>query len=483
MYDDKQVILNLLAGNKCCRLISVNKMSKKTKTAFVCEQCGADYPRWNGQCTVCGEWNTIKEVRLGSASKEHANRTEGYAGSRSAVKWLSDVNLSLAERTSTGISEFDRVLGGGIVKGSVVLIGGAPGAGKSTLLLQVIANIAGQGTAVLYVSGEESLQQIAERAHRLKLPADKIMMLAETSVERICDVLDEIKPQILVVDSIQVVYTQASDSAPGSVSQVRESASYLTQYAKKNNVSIFMVGHVTKDQSLAGPMTLSHIVDTQVILASTDDARYRVLRADKNRFGSVGELGFFAMDSSGLKEVKNPSAMFLNRAEKPSSGSVVTVLWEGTRPLLVEIQALVTECQYGNPRRLAVGFDQNRLAMLLAVLARHGGVFTSNDEIYANVVGGIKVTETSSDLAIVVGIVSSFRDRIIPHDVFFFGEIGLSGEIRPVANGHARLNDAAKHGFKKAVIPKANAPKKAIEGLKVYAVSSLSEALDVLSGL
>jgi DNA repair protein RadA/Sms len=347
----------------------------------------------------------------------------------------------------------------------------------------VIANIAGQGINVLYVSGEESLQQIAERAHRLKLPAEKIMMLAETSVQRICDVLDEVRPQILVIDSIQVVYTQTTDSAPGSVSQVRESASYLTQYAKKNNVSIFMVGHVTKDQSLAGPMTLSHIVDTQVILAATDDARYRVLRADKNRFGSVGELGFFAMDSSGLKEVKNPSAMFLNRAEKPSSGSVVTVLWEGTRPLLVEIQALVTECQYGNPRRLAVGFDQNRLAMLLAVLARHGGIFTANDEIYANVVGGIKVTETSSDLAILVGIVSSFRDRIIPHDTFFFGEIGLSGEIRPVANGHARLNDAAKHGFKKAVIPKANAPKKAIEGLTIYAVSTLPEALDVLSGL
>jgi DNA repair protein RadA/Sms len=458
-------------------------MTKKTKTAFVCDQCGADSPRWSGQCTECGEWNTIKEVRLGSAAKDHSNRSAGYAGSRSEVKLLSDVNLSQAERTSTGISEFDRVLGGGVVRGSVVLIGGAPGAGKSTLLLQVIANIAGQGINVLYVSGEESLQQIAERAHRLKLPAEKIMMLAETSVQRICDVLDEVRPQILVIDSIQVVYTQTTDSAPGSVSQVRESASYLTQYAKKNNVSIFMVGHVTKDQSLAGPMTLSHIVDTQVILAATDDARYRVLRADKNRFGSVGELGFFAMDSSGLKEVKNPSAMFLNRAEKPSSGSVVTVLWEGTRPLLVEIQALVTECQYGNPRRLAVGFDQNRLAMLLAVLARHGGIFTANDEIYANVVGGIKVTETSSDLAILVGIVSSFRDRIIPHDTFFFGEIGLSGEIRPVANGHARLNDAAKHGFKKAVIPKANAPKKAIEGLTIYAVSTLPEALDVLSGL
>jgi DNA repair protein RadA/Sms len=419
---------------------------------------------------------------LGSSSTEHSSRT-GYAGSRSEVKLLADVNLSQAERISTGISEFDRVLGGGIVSGSVVLIGGAPGAGKSTLLLQAIANIADRNVKVLYVSGEESLQQIAERALRLKLPADKIMMLMETSVQRICDVLDEIKPHILVIDSIQVMHTQDADSAPGSVSQVRESASYLTQYAKKNHVSIFMVGHVTKDQSLAGPMTLSHIVDTQVMLGSTDDARFRVLRADKNRFGSVGELGFFAMDSTGLKEVKNPSAMFLNRAEKPSSGSVVTVLWEGTRPLLVEIQALVTECQYGNPRRLAVGFDQNRLAMLLAVLYRHGGIFTAQDEIYANVVGGIKVTETSSDLAIIVGVVSSLKDKIIPHDVFFFGEIGLSGEIRPVANGHARLNDAAKHGFKKAVIPKANVPKTAIKGLEIHGICTLAEGLDILADL
>lgn len=458
-------------------------MSKKTGTVFICDQCGTDFPRWGGQCTSCGTWNSIKEVRLGASGAERHSRKSGYAGSRSEVKLLSDVNLAQAERLSTGISEFDRVLGGGIVTGSVVLIGGAPGAGKSTILLQAIANIATQGIKVLYVSGEESLQQIAERAYRLKLPTDKIMMLAETSVQSICDVLDEVQPQVLIIDSIQVMHTQEAESAPGSVSQVRESASYLTQYAKRHQVSIFMVGHVTKDQSLAGPMTLSHIVDTQVILASTDDARFRVLRADKNRFGSVGELGFFAMDSSGLKEVRNPSAMFLNRAEKPSSGSVVTVLWEGTRPLLVEIQALVTECQYGNPRRLAVGFDQNRLAMLLAVLSRHGGIFTASDEIYANVVGGIKVTETSSDLAIVVGIVSSLKDKVIPHDTFFFGELGLNGEIRPVANGYARLNDAAKHGFKKAVIPKANAPKKAIEGLAIHAVSTLSEALTMLAEL
>ncbi|MFA5982727.1 MAG: DNA repair protein RadA [Methylococcaceae bacterium] len=456
-------------------------MAKKIKTAFVCDQCGADYSRWNGQCTSCGEWNCIKEVKLPSSTQDRHSHHGGYAGSLSAVHWLSELDLTLAERVSTGINEFDRVLGGGLVAGSVVLIGGAPGAGKSTLLLQVIANLATQQIPVLYVSGEESLQQIAERAHRLKLATNNIRMLAETAVQRICDVMDELQPKVLVIDSIQVMLAPDSESAPGSVSQVRESASYLTQYAKKNQVSIFLVGHVTKDQSLAGPMTLSHIVDTQVILSATDDARYRVLRADKNRFGSVGELGFFAMDSQGLKEVKNPSAMFLNRTETPSSGSVVTVLWEGTRPLLVEIQALVTDCQYGNPRRLAVGFDQNRLAMLLAVLSRHGGIMTANDEIYANVVGGIKVSETSSDLAILISIVSSLRNKVIAHDAFFFGEIGLNGEIRPVANGHARINDAAKHGFKKAVIPKANAPKKALEGLSIYPVSSLSEALDVLT--
>jgi len=457
-------------------------MAKKQKTAFVCTECGAEYPRWGGQCTACGEWNVIKEVRLGSDVKSSA-RSSGYTGSRSEVKLLSDVDLAQAERIPTGLAEFDRVLGGGIVLGSVVLIGGAPGAGKSTILLQVIANVAEKGFSVLYVSGEESLQQIAERAHRLRLDASAIKMLAETSVQSICDTVDSEKPTLLIIDSIQVMHTIDSDTAPGSVSQVRESASYLTQYAKRNNVSIFMVGHVTKDQSLAGPMTLSHIVDAQVILSSTEDARFRVLRSDKNRFGSVGELGFFSMGSTGLKEVKNPSAMFLSRSDKPSSGSVVTVIWEGTRPLLVEIQALVTESQYGNPRRLAVGLDSNRLAMLLAVLTRHAGIFTANDEIYVNVVGGIKVTETASDLAILVSVVSSLKNKVIPHDVVFFGEIGLNGEIRPVANGFARLNEAAKHGFKKAVIPKANAPKEAIKGLTISAVSTVSEALDAFGYL
>lgn len=458
-------------------------MAKKQNTAFVCSDCGADTPRWAGQCTSCGAWNTIQEVRLGSSKTKAGHIRSGYAGEQSSIQMLSEVNLQEAKRIATGISELNRVLGGGLIKGSVVLIGGAPGAGKSTLLLQAIANIAEQQIAVLYVSGEESLQQIAERAQRLSLSKQHIKMLTATSVQEICQMLDQEKPQILVIDSIQVMYSETTESAPGSVSQVRECASFLTQYAKRHQVSILMVGHVTKDQSLAGPMTLSHIVDTQIILSSTNDSRFRVLRADKNRFGSVGELGFFSMESNGLKEVKNPSAMFLSRSEQPSSGSVVTVLWEGTRPLLVEIQALVTECQYGNPRRLAVGFDQNRLAMLLAVLARHGGIYTATEEIYANVVGGIKVSETSSDLAIVVGIISSLKNLIIAHDCIFFGEIGLNGEIRPVANGHPRLADAAKHGFRKAVIPKANAPKKPLKGLTVHAVTTLAEVLDVLQDL
>ncbi|MCF8056928.1 MAG: DNA repair protein RadA [Desulfocapsa sp.] len=453
-------------------------MAKKQETAFVCTDCGADFSRWLGQCSVCKEWNTVKEVRLGTTRP--TGRGTGYSGKRSTVQLLSEVDRSTAQRLPTGIAEFDRVLGQGIVCGSVVLIGGAPGAGKSTLLLQALANSAATGIPVLYVSGEESPQQIAGRADRLGLPADNIKMLAETSVEEICKVMDQEKPQIVVIDSIQVVHSQASESAPGSISQVRESAAALTQYAKESNTSIFMVGHVTKDQSLAGPMTLSHIVDAQVVLSSTDDARYRILRADKNRFGSVGELGFFAMTDKGLKEVKNPSAMFLSRSTAPASGSVVTVIWEGTRPLLVEIQALVTESQSGNPRRLAVGMDQNRIAMLLAVLAKHGGLITAGDEVYVNVVGGIRIYETSSDLAAMMGIVSSLQDRIIPRDSLYFGEIGLNGEIRPVANGEARLKEAAKHGFRRAVIPKANAPQKPVKGLEIVAVESLMEALEAL---
>ncbi len=453
----------------------------KTKLAFVCGECGADYPRWTGQCSACGQWNTLKEIRLSPAAGREPAAVIGYAGSQSQIHKLSDVAVEETPRWSTGMAEFDRVLGGGMVPDSVVLIGGAPGAGKSTLLIQALARMAETGCRVLYVSGEESLQQIALRAQRLKLPRENIQMITETSVSRVCQVLDELDPDIAVIDSIQVMFSERSESAPGSVAQVRESAAELTRYAKTRRVAMFLVGHVTKDQSLAGPMTLSHIVDTQVILSATDDARFRILRADKNRFGSIGELGFFAMDSQGLKEVKNPSAMFLNRAEKPASGSVVTVLWEGTRPLLVEIQALVTDCQYGNPRRLAVGFEQNRLALILAVLTRHGGINTAQEEIYANVVGGIKITETSSDLAIAISIASSLKNTVVPFDTLYFGELGLNGEVRPVANGQARLADAAKHGFKTAIVPKANAPKTAIPGMILHPVSHLTEALALLS--
>lgn len=452
-------------------------MAKKQETAFVCTDCGEEFTKWLGQCSACKEWNTIKEIRLGRTPVRHGG---GYSGLQSSAQLLSEVDRSRAERISTGIVEFNRVLGQGIVCGSVVLIGGAPGAGKSTLLLQALANSAAKGLSVLYVSGEESPKQIAERADRLGLPAADIHVLAETSVETICTVMDQENPQLVVIDSIQVAHTKTTDSAPGSISQVRESAAILTHYAKATNTSIFMVGHVTKDQSLAGPMTLSHIVDAQVVLSSTDDARYRILRADKNRFGSVGELGFFAMTDRGLKEVSNPSAMFLSRSSSLASGSAVTVIWEGTRPLLVEIQALVTESQSGNPRRLAVGMDQNRIAMLLAVLAKHGGLATASDEVYVNVVGGIRVDETSSDLAAMVGIISSLQERIIPPDSLFFGEIGLNGEIRPVANGEARLKEAAKHGFKRAIIPKANAPREDIAGLQIEAVESLVDAIDVL---
>ncbi|MDT8406577.1 MAG: DNA repair protein RadA [Methylococcales bacterium] len=454
----------------------------KTKRAYVCQECGADYPRWAGQCNACGQWNTLQEIRLAPAAAGREPKTaQGYAGTGSTVQSLAEVVIEASPRWSTGLAEFDRVLGGGMVPDSVVLIGGAPGAGKSTLLIQALARMADAGCKVLYVSGEESLQQIAQRAQRLQLNRERLQMLTETSVDRVCQVLDELKPDIAVIDSIQVMFTERSESAPGSVSQVRESAAELTRYAKTRRVALFLVGHVTKDQSLAGPMTLSHIVDTQVILSATDDARFRILRADKNRFGSVGELGFFAMDSQGLKEVKNPSAMFLNRAEEPASGSVVTVLWEGTRPLLVEIQALVTDCQYGNPRRLAVGFEQNRLALILAVLSRHGGINTAQDEIYANVVGGIKISETSSDLAIAISIVSSLKNKVVPFDTLYFGELGLNGEVRPVANGQARLADAAKHGFKTAIVPKANAPKTPIQGMRLHPVSHLREALAILT--
>jgi len=453
-------------------------LSKNKKTAFVCGDCGADFPKWQGQCSACKSWNTITQVNLGRAGASRNGRYEGFSGVCPEVKILDEVEISEETRFSSGIQELDRVLGGGFVPGSVILLGGDPGAGKSTILLQTMCITARQ-RPVLYVSGEESLPQIAGRAKRLGLPTDKIKMLAETSVEKVREIAEREKPEVIVIDSIQVMYVEDADSAPGGVTQVRESAACLTRYVKNNGIVLLMIGHVTKDQSLAGPMTLSHIVDTQIMLSSTDDSRYRLMRTTKNRFGPVNELGVFVMTEKGLKEVKNPSAIFLSSAEKTSPGSLISVLWEGTRPLLVEIQSLVVDSQYGNPRRLGIGIDQNRIAMLLAVLTKHGGLVVADQDVFVNVVGGIRVNETSADLAVALAVVSSLRSICLSRELIVFGELGLSGEIRPVPNGETRIKEAAKHGFKKAIVPRANVPK-GIDGIEIIGVGQLSEALDAI---
>ncbi len=451
----------------------------KNKTAFVCNDCGSDYGKWQGQCSDCGAWNTITEIRLGPAKASGPARSggrAGYAGALAEARVLKDIDLAELPRFSSGAGEFDRVLGGGLVPGSAILVGGNPGAGKSTLLLQTMCHLASSMEA-LYITGEESLQQVAMRAQRLSLPADRLKLMSETSLEGILAATANHQPKVLVVDSIQVVHSDDLTSAPGSVSQVRECAAALTRYAKQSGTVLFLVGHVTKDGSLAGPKVLEHMIDCSILLEDTESSRFRTLRGQKNRFGAVNELGVFAMTEQGMKEVKNPSAIFLDRDSEPASGSAVMVVWEGTRPLLVEIQALVDDSQLSNPRRVAVGLEQNRLAMLLAVLHRHGGLSLSDQDVFANVVGGVKVPETGADLALLAAIVSSFRDRSLPRDMVIFGEVGLSGEIRPVPSGQERLSEAAKHGFTRAIVPRANAPKGAIPGMQVVAVSKLSEAL------
>jgi DNA repair protein RadA/Sms len=459
----------------------------KSKTAYVCNDCGSDYSKWQGQCNDCGAWNTLSEIRLGPA-KTSAGRVgvgamggqrAGFAGVPAEARVLQEIELGDLPRIGSGAREFDRVLGGGLVPGSAILIGGNPGAGKSTLLLQTMCHLAGTLEA-LYVTGEESLQQVAMRAQRLNLPTDRLRLMTETSIENIVAYAEKNKPGVLVVDSIQVVHSEELSSAPGSVSQVRECAAYLTRFAKHTGTVVLLVGHVTKDGSLAGPKVLEHMIDCSILLEGSDDSRFRTLRGQKNRFGAVNELGVFAMTEQGMREVSNPSAIFLDRSSEPASGSVVMVVWEGTRPLLVEIQALVDDSQLGNPRRVAVGLEQNRLAMLLAVLHRHGGLQVGDQDVFANVVGGVKVLETSADLALLAAIVSSFRDRPLPKDMVIFGEVGLSGEIRPVPSGQERLSEAAKHGFKRAIVPRANAPKGEIPGMKVIAVSKLTEALGAL---
>lgn len=461
----------------------------KSKTAFVCNDCGSDHAKWQGQCNDCGAWNTLAEIRLGpatgsgrvgaGAATSAKSAGLGFAGALAGAAILADIDLQALPRFSSGAEEFDRVLGGGLVPGSSILVGGNPGAGKSTLLLQTMCYLASSMEA-LYVTGEESLQQVAMRAQRLKLPTDKLRLMAETNVETIVAAAQQFKPRVLVVDSIQVVHSDELTAAAGGVTQVRECAAYLTRFAKQTGTVIFLVGHVTKDGSLAGPKVLEHMIDCSILLEGSDDSRFRTLRGQKNRFGAVNELGVFAMTEQGMREVKNPSAIFLDRSNEPASGSAVMVVWEGTRPLLVEIQALVDDSQLGNPRRVAVGLEQNRLAMLLAVLHRHGGLQVGDQDVFANVVGGVKVLETSADLALLMAIVSSFRDRQLPRDMVIFGEVGLAGEIRPVPSGQERLSEAAKHGFTRAIVPKANAPRSAIKGMEVIAVSKLGEALAAL---
>ena len=439
----------------------------KPKRIYGCTECGATFPKWAGQCAECGVWNTLVETVVESGAAAPPSGRTGWTGQQAQIKTLAEVSIEEIPRFSTASGELDRVLGGGLVDGSVVLIGGDPGIGKSTILLQTLCQMATRMPA-LYVTGEESQQQVAMRARRLGLPQDQLKVM---KLE---------KPKVMVIDSIQTIFTEQLQSAPGGVSQVRESAALLVRYAKSSGTAIFLVGHVTKEGALAGPRVLEHMVDTVLYFEGESDGRLRLLRAVKNRFGAVNELGVFGMTDKGLKEVSNPSAIFLTRAQEEVPGSVVMATWEGTRPMLVEVQALVDDSHMSNPRRVTLGLDQNRLAMLLAVLHRHGGIPTHDQDVFLNVVGGVKVLETASDLALMAAVMSSLRNRPLPHDLLVFGEVGLSGEVRPVPSGQERLKEAAKHGFKRAIVPKGNAPKESPPGLTIIAVTRLEQALDAL---
>ena len=449
---------------------------KPGKRHYQCQQCGAVAAKWAGQCAECEQWNTLEEGVAPAATA--APRLNAYTGEAPQIINLNAVNAIAEPRLGTGLAELDRVLGGGLVVGSVVLLGGDPGIGKSTLLLQSLAHYRDAGTTTLYVSGEESAGQIAMRADRLKVPRDTLRLLPETEIERVLTIAAREKPAVMVIDSIQTVYTSALHSAPGSVAQVRECAAQLVRFAKATRTAIYLVGHVTKEGALAGPRVLEHMVDAVLYFEGELSGRYRLVRAFKNRFGAVNELGVFAMTDRGLREVANPSAILLSRHEQPVPGSVVMVTREGTRPLLVEVQALVDDSVLANPRRVTVGLDHNRLSMLLAVLHRHGGVATAGCDVFANIVGGVRVTETGVDLAVVLAVLSSLRDRPLPADLVVFGEIGLAGEIRPVQNGPERLREAAKHGFKRALVPKANVSRDL--DIELIPVSRLADAIAAL---
>lgn len=457
----------------------------KSKRIYRCKECGGQTPQWAGRCSDCGAWNSLEEEiqsPTSSTNQVSISRHSSYAGDqKSEVQPLSQVTSEKAVRWTTGLGELDRVLGGGLVTGSVVLIGGDPGIGKSTLLLQAMALMAkSSGISPLYVSGEESLQQIRLRAERLQLEQSPLDLLAETHAEQMIATAHIRKPQVMVIDSIQTVFTELLQSAPGTVAQVRESAAQLVRFAKSSGTTMILVGHVTKQGALAGPRVLEHMVDTVLYFEGDSSTRFRILRAVKNRFGAVNELGVFGMTELGLKEVNNPSAIFLSRGEEAVAGSVVTVIREGSRPMLVEVQALVDDSPLGNPRRVSVGLEQNRLAMLLAILHRHGGITCADQDVFINVVGGVKLSETGADLAVLAAVLSSLRNKAIPRDWVLFGEVGLTGEIRPVQAGEERVRDAGKHGFTYAIVPAANAPRKPISGIKVIAVHHLSEALEAL---
>ncbi|MBI3570033.1 MAG: DNA repair protein RadA [Gammaproteobacteria bacterium] len=448
----------------------------KVKSVYTCNECGASSPKWVGQCPSCNAWNTLYETTVVPAAHARAGR---QYGAPAAVHNLAEVTPEKIARQPTGISELDRVLGGGLVSGSVVLIGGDPGIGKSTLLTQAMATI-GQGAKVLYVSGEESSDQIALRAQRLGLKGDRLRLLTENQVETILASAQSEQPQVIVVDSIQTMFTEILQSAPGSVAQVRESAAQLVRYAKHTGTALFLVGHVTKEGTLAGPRVLEHMVDTVLYFEGDTGSAFRIIRAIKNRFGAVNEIGVFAMTETGLREVGNPSSMFLSREAQSVPGSIVLATQEGTRPLLVEVQALVDQSHLTNPRRVCVGLDTNRLAMLLAVLHRHAGIATYDQDVFVNVVGGVRVLETAADLAILAATVSSLRNRPLGRDLVAFGEVGLAGEVRPVQRGQERIREAAKLGFKRALVPAANMPKKGDAGIELLPVRRLTEALEIL---
>ena len=444
---------------------------------FSCKECGAKSTKWVGKCTSCEAWNTIEEVK---EYKTNPARSIGYAGAVAAeVTQLNNIQVTEHMRVSLECAEFDRVLGGGLVAGSVVMLGGDPGIGKTTLLLQSLSVLAKNKLDVLYVTGEESLDQIALRASQIKLASNDMYLLAETHVEKIIDKAVEKSPAVMVVDSIQTVYTSEVSSAPGCVSQVRESAMRLVQYAKKSGAIIFLIGHVTKEGALAGPRVLEHMVDTVLYFEGDRNSKLRMIRSIKNRFGAVGELGVFAMTDSGLRAVSNPSAIFLTKQKQVVSGCVVMIVWEGTRPLLLELQALLDDSSSasGGARRLTLGVDSNRVSMMLALIHRYLGMNIHSQDIFVNVVGGIKVVETSVDLALVAAIISSYKDRPIAHDTVIFGELGLGGEVRPVPFGQVRITEAVKHGFKKIIVPAANMPKEPLKDIDIVAINNIKELL------